>query len=216
MAEKIFFITGTDTEVGKTFVTTHLLRKYKQENKTAFGLKPIASGAEYIQNHLVNEDALLIKKFSNCNLEYSEINPFVFKEAIAPHIAAKIINQEIDINNLSKIVLNTINKYYDQADFILIEGAGGFLTPINFRNTYADLIKLLQVNYEINIILVVKIKLGCINHALLTEQYILNNNFKFHGWIANDFDITDQVLQENVNTLKKFLKAPLLFNLPRV
>jgi len=216
MSAKIFFITGTDTEVGKTYITTHLLREYKKNNKIAIGLKPIASGAEFINNQLVNEDALLIKEHNRINLEYNEINPFIFKEAIAPHIAAKNINKELKLDNIVASITDNIYKYQNKADYILIEGSGGFLTPINYNNTYADVIKKLSQKFSIHIILVVKIKLGCINHSILTSEYLINNNYNFYGWVANDFDGSDSVLIENINTLKNFLSVPLLFSIPRL
>lgn len=214
MTAEIFFITGTDTEVGKTFVTTHLLKKYKNLNKIAIGLKPIASGAYFVNQQMVNEDALLIKENNSIELEYQEINPFIFKEAIAPHIAAKNINQELEIDSLVDNISNTINKYKNKTDYILIEGAGGFLTPINYNNTYADVLAKLGENFNINIILVVKIKLGCINHSLLTSEYLIKNNFNFYGWVANDFNENDNVLIENINTIARFIKKPLLFRIP--
>tara|TARA_R110002124_G_scaffold114162_1_gene268662 strand:+ start:918 stop:1568 length:651 start_codon:yes stop_codon:yes gene_type:complete len=214
MSAEVFYITGTDTEVGKTFVTTYLLNKYKKQNKIAIGLKPIASDAKIVNNVLVNQDALLIKKHSSLNLDYNEINPFVFQEAIAPHIAAKKINQEITLDILENKISKTINKYQNLVDYILIEGAGGYLTPINFNHTFHDLINKLSKKFTINIILVVKIKLGCINHALLTSNYIINNKLNYFGWIANDFDNNNEVDIENIETLKGLIKAPLFFSIP--
>jgi len=216
MPAEIFFITGTNTEVGKTYITTHLLKEYKKQNKVAIALKPIASGAEYIDNQLVNEDALLIKEYNSLNLDYKEINPFTFKEAIAPHIAAKNINKELNINRLVNTISDTISVYKDKTDYILIEGAGGFLTPINYKNTYAEVVKKLSEKFSIKIILVVNIKLGCINHSMLTSDYLINNNYNFYGWVANNYDKNNLVLLENIKTIEKFLKAPLLFNVPRL
>ena len=210
MKEKAYFITGTDTNIGKTYVATRLLTEYQQQGKSAIGLKPIASGAIQQHNALVNEDALLLQQASSINIPLPNINPFVFEPAIAPHIAAMQANITLSCQTIKEEIMRTMGNYV--ADHYLIEGAGGLLVPINDTETIADLIKLLNLP----IILIVGIKLGCINHALLTNDYILQHKLPFAGWIANCLDANCAKQNAIIETLNKKMAAPCLRVMPLI
>ncbi len=198
-----FFITGTDTEVGKTHITCLLLKYMKQYQKSVVGFKPIAAGAERAFGELVNEDALSLLESGNMALPYSLINPCVFEPPIAPHIAAEQANKRIEITELNK-ALDSLQSH--QPDTILVEGAGGWALPINDKQYLYEWVN----QRELPVILVVGLKLGCINHALLTLAHIKASGGKCVGWIANHVDESMLMQQENIETLKERLDVPLL------
>ena len=201
--KKMIFITGTDTHVGKTYITRQLLDYYRQQGLRTLGVKPIASGCEWQHGTLINEDALALSQASSINISYSLTNPFAFEQPVAPHIAAKLANI-----TLNSTLLNDYFAKINQIDFdiCLIEGAGGWLLPLNDHETFADVISALHID----IILVVSMKLGCLNHALLTETAIKSRGGKLAGWIANCVDPQMKYLNENIETLKEMLRAPML------
>ncbi|GGF88308.1 MULTISPECIES: dethiobiotin synthase [Cysteiniphilum] len=195
-------IIGTDTEVGKTYVCVYLMSQLKKQGLTVAGLKPMASGAFVQDGCLVNEDALALQEASSVLLPYEVINPNVYEPAIAPHIAAEQANKLLTVEKLvaqTKHSLAQIN-----SDITFIEGAGGLLTPLNFNETWADYLKAL----DIPVLLVVGMKLGCINHALLTEHYLKQQQIPCIGWIANCINPDMPVLQENILTLEGMLNSP--------
>ena len=195
-------IIGTDTEVGKTYVCVYLMNQLKKQGLTVTGLKPMASGAFNKDGHLVNEDALALQEASSLPLPYGVINPNVYEPAIAPHIAAEQANRSLTVEKLvvqTKHSLAQIN-----SDITFIEGAGGLLTPLNFNERWADYLKAL----DIPVLLVVGMKLGCINHALLTEHYLKQQQIPCIGWIANCINPHMSVLQENIVTLTQMLTVP--------
>ncbi|WP_151193703.1 dethiobiotin synthase [Cysteiniphilum sp. JM-1] len=195
-------IIGTDTEVGKTYVCVYLMNQLKRQGLTVAGLKPMASGAFIKDAHLVNEDALALQEASSAPLSYEVINPNIYEPAIAPHIAAEQANKSLTVEKLvaqTKHSLTQIN-----SDITFIEGAGGLLTPLNFNETWADYLKAL----DIPVLLVVGMKLGCINHALLTEHYLKQQQIPCIGWIANCINPDMPVLQENILTLEAMLDSP--------
>ncbi|WP_119328773.1 dethiobiotin synthase [Cysteiniphilum halobium] len=195
-------IIGTDTEVGKTYVCVYLMNQLKKQGLTVAGLKPMASGAFIKDGHLVNEDALALQKASSMSLPYEWINPNVYEPAIAPHIAAE---QENSILNVEKLIVQTKHSLAQiNSDITFIEGAGGLLTPLNYQETWVDYLKVL----DIPVLLVVGMKLGCINHALLTESYLKQQQIPCIGWIANCIDPGMHVLKENILTLERMLNIP--------
>lgn len=200
----IFFITGTDTGVGKTFCACQLLHTARHRGLRTLGLKPLAAGCENTSEGLRNEDALLLQQASTVQLPYNTINPFCFELPVAPHIAAEMIGDALD----AKTVAQKIRSVLEQADFdyALVEGAGGWCVPLNDMETLADVVKILQIP----VILVVGMKLGCINHALLTAEAIRADGLALHGWIANDFGEPMTMLEENIATLERWLPAPRL------
>ncbi len=211
MQNKIL-ITGTDTEVGKTFFTCAMIRALQNNHQSVMAIKPIASGAEIIDGKLKNDDALNIQKTlnykNNTSINYKPINPIVFPEPIAPHIAAKKHNFDLSVASISA----SINLEQFQQNYLLIEGAGGYFVPLNDEQTLADF----AVEKELSVILVVGLKLGCINHALLTQQAILSAGLTLKGWVANHIDPNMLVQNENIDTLKVMLKCPLLAEIPYI
>jgi len=217
-----FFITGTDTHVGKTFVTTQLMKNWNgfldlcstnSQNKSThqtykvLGIKPVASGCMDTPWGLRHDDALLLQQTANVKLKYEHINPFCFTPPISPNIAAA--------QQISSLRVNTILKACHPAlttdcDFIFVEGCGGWLTPLNEQETFADLAQAL--GFEI--ILVVSIRLGCLNHALLSAKQIEGSGLKFAGWIANLDQPSTLCIQEIVDTLRIRMTAPLLGIMP--
>lgn len=190
-----YFITGTDTGVGKTYITRLLLQKYLQQGKTVKALKPIASGVD-AQGY--NEDAVLLAKATNQSIE--QINPICFQKPIAPSIAAKQENYELTVQN----VWETCQPLFTNADVTLIEGVGGFVVPLNAKETTVDLAK----KFNFPVILVVGLRLGCLNHAILTYQAIQQAGLEVAGWFANQVDPNMEAMAENIETLKDFLHAP--------
>lgn len=200
-----YFITGTDTGVGKTYVTCKLIRDYVAQGYKVIGMKPVAAGEDFVNSAWVNDDVLMLEAASNVKAPRELVNPYSFKEAVAPHIAAEKHGVEIDIS-LIKQAFEQLSKL---ADIVIVEGAGGFLVPLNSRQTMADL----AVALNVPVILVVGMRLGCINHSLLTVEAIAARNLTLHGWVANQIDPNMQMLAENESTLDAHIKAPKLFSL---
>ncbi|NMM41964.1 dethiobiotin synthase [Pseudoalteromonas arctica] len=200
---KQFFITGTDTDAGKTHVTSLLLKLLAQHKKRAIGFKPIASGCEMAFEQLVNADALILMESATVSAKYDIINPFAFAPPIAPHIAAEQASINITVEKLSKAYQHVKQQ---GADYLLTEGAGGWALPINNKEYLYDWVKAEQLP----VILVVGMKLGCINHALLTAAHMQSIGVNCIGWIANQVDSTMDEYQANLDSLKTHLSFPLL------
>lgn len=201
---KRWFITGTDTEIGKTCVASALIRHLVAEGYRVAGMKPVASGCEITQAGLRNDDALSLIAASNVVLPYETVNPYAFKPAIAPHIAAQEAGQLIDINRISRIAKSI------EADYLVIEGVGGWCVPLG---EVAMLCELAKATAD-EVILVVGMRLGCINHALLTAAQVERDGMILKGWIANHVDPDMQVQSENFATLQALMPCPLLGVLP--
>ena len=201
--KKAFFITGTDTNVGKTHVACRLINDYVAQGYKVIGMKPVAAGCELLDGAWVNEDVLKLEAASNVKAPRSLTNPYSFKEAIAPHIAAEKAGVEIQIN----VIKQAFDALTELADIVIVEGAGGFLVPLNQKESIADL----AVALNIPIILVVEMKLGCINHTLLTLEAIQSRNLTLHGWVANQIGTKMPMLAENEATLMRQIKQPRLF-----
>lgn len=194
------FITGTDTNAGKTYVSQGLLRAFNRRGLSTLGLKPLASGCHEENQHLYNPDALLLQHASSIKLPYHHINPFAFKEAIAPHIAAKSTGVDLTLEQLDLKMRPSLET---AADVCVIEGAGGWYTPLNETETMADF----ATRHRFHIILVVRVQLGCINHALLTERAIHSANLPLAGWIANCLSPHIDYGDEQIAALKKWLTS---------
>lgn len=202
-----FFITGTDTDAGKTYFSSGLLAAAKRQQKRTIGLKPVAAGAIDVDGEWRNEDALSLMAQTTVELAYEQINPILLKSAVAPHIAAVEENAMVKANSLLGFVKGALLSPYDLA---LVEGAGGWRVPINEREMMSDLAQML--NFPV--IMVVNMKLGCINHAILTAEAIVKDGLVLAGWVAN-FEGEMNSYQENVMTLKQCLAAPLVGEIPR-
>lgn len=208
MARKTFFVTGTDTGVGKTFVSAALLYAARAAGLRTLAIKPVAAGCEQTSDGLRNEDALILQQAATENLTYQEVNPFALEEPIAPHVAARFAGVTLSAQRLAGFCRGVMWK---PGDLCLIEGAGGWRVPLNDRETYARLPQELQLP----VILVVDLRLGCINHSLLTAEAIRRDGLELAGWVANR--ATAQRMDAEAETLEflvQALDAPLLGNLP--
>jgi len=201
---KKIFITATDTDAGKTHVAQVLINALVRANKKVSAFKPISAGCEWLANELVNEDAVRLQGQINTEQSISQINPIAFEPAIAPHIAAAQLNETIEISSL-------VDKYNDidnKVDFIITEGAGGWRLPLGNGVYLSEFAQITQQQ----VILVVNMKLGCLNHAILTYQAIINDGVKCIGWVANSIE-TMAYLEENITELTQLLPIPLLGHL---
>ncbi|MBK8970295.1 MAG: dethiobiotin synthase [Hahellaceae bacterium] len=213
MARCQFFITGTDTEVGKTFVTSAMLAKLSGEGLRTLGLKPVAAGAESRAGETnnegrYNEDALSLMAYASVKIPYAQVNPVLLSEPIAPHIAARSEGRSLSVSRLVGFCRGTLMTPHDVA---FVEGAGGWLVPLNATETLADLAQALAMP----VILVVGMRLGCINHALLTVASIQRQGLRLAGWIANASGPAPmREYDANLETLVARIPAPLLGNLP--
>lgn len=192
-----FFVTGTDTEVGKTHVSCLLLKQYAAQGLTVIGMKPIAAGCELVNGEWVNDDVQRLVAASNVQAPIELINPYRFKEPIAPHLAAEKVGVTIE----NETIVNAFKQLQTMADIVIVEGAGGFLVPLNVKANMADL----AIALGLPTILVVGLRLGCINHSLLTVEAIKARGLALHGWVANHIDPEMEVQQENVQTLAQQL-----------
>ncbi len=204
----IYFIAGTDTDCGKTFVSSALLHKAKQ-TCTTLGVKPIASGCELTSQGLRNNDALSLMAQSTLQLPYEQINPFAFAPAIAPHIAASRVGVSLSTNLIADH-LKTLP--LAEVDFALIEGAGGWRLPLGEGAYLSDVVKLLKLP----VILVVGVKLGALNHALLTQEALLADGVEIAGWVANMIDLEISEPEENLAYLKEAMISPCLGVIPHL
>jgi dethiobiotin synthetase len=207
--KKRYFVTGTDTDCGKTLISAALLHKAKEQGLKTLGLKPLAAGAEMLDGELRNDDALQLMAQSSVELTYEQVNPILLEEAIAPSIAAERAGRSLDLSRISGLMRGALMM---PNQFCIIEGAGGWYVPLNNRNMLSEL----AADMELPVILVVGMKLGCINHALLTYQAIQQKNIKVAGWVCNQVDKDMAVLDENIATLKRYITAPYLGSVPYI
>ncbi|MDP2239030.1 MAG: dethiobiotin synthase [Burkholderiales bacterium] len=194
------FVTGTDTAVGKTLMTCALLHAYAARGLHVVGMKPVAAGAQWHADGLRNDDVEQILEAGNVAAPRELVNPYCFEPAIAPHIAARIAGTEIDLLHLERAYA----ALGAMADMVVVEGAGGFCVPLNAREDTADLAQRLRLP----VLLVVGMRLGCLNHALLTAQAIHARGLKLAGWVANHIDPQMMQAEDNVAALSERLGAP--------
>lgn len=197
-----YFITGTDTDVGKTYIASSLVRYFVQLGVSVLGMKPVAAGCELLQGVLLNEDVKQLQLASNIKAPLALINPYAFQPAIAPHIAAKQAGVTISL----EVINSAFQQLKQMAEVVIVEGAGGLCVPLNDSETTADLVVLLNLP----VILVVGMRLGCINHALLTVEAIQTRGLTLAGWVANQVCAEMTAYQENFDTLKQMINAPCL------
>ena len=203
-----YFVTGTDTDVGKTTFTVALIRALQQQSLKVAAMKPVAAGGVAIDGRCVNEDVLALSQAADIQADLSIINPYAFMPPIAPHIAAAQAGTTIE---LDKIVA-AYSALAAQADAVVVEGAGGLCVPLNAQSDIADLVAALHLP----IILVVGMRLGCLNHALLTAEVIASRGLKWAGWVANILDPEMPALEENIATLESRLPSPSLGRLCKI
>lgn len=195
--KQAFFITGTDTGVGKTYIACKLIQQYVAQGYKVIGMKPVAAGCELIDGEWVNDDVLKLEAASNIKASRALINPYCFKEPIAPHIAADLAGKTIEIS----VIKQAFDTLSELADIVIVEGAGGFLVPLNETESMADL----AIQLNIPIILVVGIKLGCINHTFLTAEAINARNVNLAGWVANPIEPEMPYYSNNIAKIAKKL-----------
>ncbi len=194
-----WFITGTDTEIGKTFVACALLHALRRSGARAVAMKPIAAGCD---EHGINDDVERLLAASSFTPPRQLVNPYAFRAAIAPHIAAAEEGRQIEL----PAIATAFAELRSLADVVLVEGVGGFCVPLDATTDTADLAALL----DLPLILVVGMRLGCINHALLTAQAIAARGLPLAGWVANRIDPAMSRFSENLAALRSRLPAPLL------
>jgi dethiobiotin synthetase len=201
-----YFITGTDTDVGKTVVTLGLMQALQARGCRVAAMKPVASGCQSTPAGLRNDDALRLQQQASMELDYALVNPYAFAPAIAPHIAAGQAGTDIRVDEI-------INKYKEMeidSDCVLVEGAGGWQVPLNNDETLADLAHALGLE----VILVVAIRLGCLNHALLTAESIASRGCVLAGWVANQMLPDATTASANIHALEQRIGCPRLATIP--
>lgn len=203
---KRWFITGTDTEVGKTVASGALLQAASAAGLRTAGYKPVASGCEMTAEGVRNSDALALQRYSSVPLRYEQVNPLAFMEPTSPHIVSAEEGRPIDFAQLSA----GLRALEAQAEWLLVEGAGGWFTPLSETQTYADWV----IAEQLPVILVVGVKLGCINHAMLTAAAIKAAGLSLAGWIANDIQPPGRRHREYIASLRQRIDAPFLGEIP--
>ena len=205
-ATRGLFVTGTDTGVGKTVISLGLMQALQDRGLLVAALKPVASGCERTPHGLRNDDALQLQQQASIPLAYEQVNPYAFEPPIAPHLAAEQAGQTVEIDKIYDIYQDIASS----VDVVIVEGVGGWQVPLNSRETVADLAH----GLGLDICLVVGLRLGCINHTLLSAQAIESRGCTLAGWVANALPPTMDALDENINTLKQKLSSPLLGVVP--
>ncbi|HIE90922.1 MAG TPA: dethiobiotin synthase [Methylophilaceae bacterium] len=197
------FITGTDTDVGKTHVACQIIKQYVAQGLKVIGMKPVAAGCELVDGEWVNEDVQKLTTASNVSAPVELVNPYCFKKYIAPHLAAEKAGVTIGLAKITQ----AYEQLATMADVVIVEGAGGFLVPLNNQVSLADLAEALAIP----VVLVVGMRLGCINHSLLAAEAIKARGLTLHGWVANHIDPEMELRKENIQTITGQLGLSPLF-----
>ena len=197
-----FFVTGTDTGVGKTLVACSLLKAFAARGFKALGMKPVATGAVPGGNGLVHDDVERLIAAGNVTAPREHVNPYCFALPIAPHIAAAEAGMKIDLDHIGRC----FNALAGRADIVIVEGVGGFRVPLGPGADTAQL----AARLALPVVLVVALRLGCLNHALLTVEAIAGRGLTLAGWVANHIDPRMTAAEENVRALETLIAAPLL------
>ncbi len=203
---KGWFVTATDTDAGKTLVAAALVHALRAVGNRMAVMKPVAAGAEQTPDGPRNDDALQLIAASGRALDYARVNPWLFEQPVAPHLAAARAGVDMEIAPL----VNGARALMTDADRLVVEGAGGWLTPLNDRQTLGDLARALGLP----VVLVVPIRLGCINHALLTARAIRADGCVLAAWVANFVDPRMAFVDENIATIQRHLSVPCLGRIP--
>ena len=196
------YVTGTDTGIGKTRASCALLRSFALAGKRAIGMKPVASGCEVTAHGLRNDDALQLIAAGNVTAPYADINPYAFADPIAPHLAAADEGVAIDLQT----IFEAYRRLRQASDVVVVEGVGCWCAPLGAQGMQADLVRAL----ELPVVLVVGLRLGCLNHALLSVRAIEADGCTLAGWIGNRIDADMLRAEGNIDTLKSRIDAPLL------
>lgn len=201
-----YFVTGTDTEVGKTVASLAVMQAVSKAGYSVAGFKPVAAGSEETEQGPMNSDAMHLMRCSSIEVSYPEVNPCLLHAPCSPHIAAQLAQTYVDFNLLSQ----GLHALQQKSDFTLVEGAGGWRVPVSHEQTLADWVK----EEKLPVILVVGIKLGCLNHAYLTAEAIRRDGLEIAGWIANRINPGTEHYGEIVKTLNHHLQVPKLGRSP--
>lgn len=202
------FVTGTDTEIGKTLISSALLHGWAQAGHQVVGMKPVAAGAEQREGRWHNEDTDSLIAAGNVQAPYALHTPYLWREPMAPHIAARLAGKEMTLD----VILKAYAELSRLAQAVVVEGVGGFRVPLSPTLDTADMAKAL----DLPVILVVGVRLGCINHALLTIEAVQARGLKLAGWVANQVDPHMLAPQANVDALRGRIPAPFLGHVPRM
>ena len=203
------FVVGTDTGVGKTVVSAALLRRLGQRHARVVGMKPVAAGAQpgaAVGAGGCNDDVLALRAAGSLSVPAELDNPYLLADALSPHLAARRAGVRIDI----AVIAQRYRRLAAACDAVVVEGSGGFCVPLNDAQTGADL----AVALDLPLVLVVGLRLGCLNHALLTQEAIQSRGLTLAGWVANRIDPGMDAVQDNIDTLRERLRAPLLADVP--
>ena len=207
-SEKGYFITGTDTEIGKTLVSVLVMQKLKSVFSTVLGFKPVVAGLSEIDGSLRNEDVVVLQKFGSIPTSEKEVCPYRLRDAIAPHLAAKKEKVSLSLD----VMIQGFDAMQRKSDMIVVEGVGGFLVPLNSNSDTATF----SIAIGLPVILVVGMRLGCLNHAMLTAEAIQSRGLRLVGWVANCVEaaMETDVLEGNIETLTHSIDAPRLGVIP--
>ena len=208
------FVTGTDTNAGKTFASSLIIRSLVDRGFSVAGLKPIACGFEQVDGEWQHPDVVALTEAANVDLPKETVNRYAFKPRLSPHIAARQENVTVSIEKIRE----DAGEAAQQADFVLVEGAGGWHVPLDWPEDGKPCtdIATMAVALELPVVLVVGLRLGCLNHALLTANAILHSGLPMLGWVANHVDPKFGFRDENVATLEAILPAPKLLEIPHL
>ena len=201
-----FFVTGTDTGVGKTFATAALMRFLRAEGRSVVGMKPVACGCAWQDGQWRNEDALLLQELATVAVDYAKLNIYAFPPPISPHLAARRAGRPVQLD----VIVRQCRELERLADCVLVEGVGGWEVPLNAEERVSDLAKALNLP----VVLVVGMRLGCLSHAILTHDAIVRAGVVCAGWVANGVEAGFSCLEENIETLASALAAPCLGVIP--
>lgn len=208
MTRRDFFVTGTDTGIGKTLAAVAMLRAWRTRGLSVAGMKPVACGATRTADGLRNDDALALAAESSQAWPYEVVNPYVFEPPVAPHIAALEAGVEIRIPAIHA----AFSRLRAASDVVVVEGAGGFLVPLAPGRSFADL----PAALGLEVILVVGLRLGCLNHAFLTAEAVAARQLRLAGWIGNQLDAGYDRLADNLHCLRQTLPARCLGVIPHM
>jgi len=202
------FISGTDTGVGKTWLTTGLMTALKNKGLVVTGMKPVASGGTVCGTAILNADALLIQKHCSKPVSYESINPYSFRAAVAPNIAARQSGVELDVAKIHAAFMSL----QDLSEAVIVEGIGGWRVPLADGIQTFDLVRQLRLP----VIMVVGLRLGCINHAILTAESMLADGVELLGWVANHLSPDLSAVDETIDSISSSVTAPLLGQMPHL
>lgn len=202
------FVTGTDTEIGKTLVSSALLHALAQRGLRSAGMKPVAAGASWQDGAWHNEDVDMLNAASSVKLPTALVSPYLMQAPAAPHIVA--LHERVNIS--AAHILDCYGQLAQQAEAVVVEGVGGFCVPLNDELDTADLAQ----QFGLPVVLVVGMRLGCLNHALLTAEAIAARGLRLAGWVANTVDADMRYPEENLQALSRRIAAPLLGHIPRL